>query len=213
MKKEITALKGSVDSIKTTVATLEKLLQESSVADVEVLTPALTAEKNNLLIEATLGADNAIQITEIEAQIIETSKKDSENKDSQKIQREFATTIQSRLTAENEKLANASNEYKAAVTAYLLGKLSDKETEIKQCEDLRFRKIIEADAIESIITLFDGGLHQTSCGTTDNKDRIHEMWRMRGAGCEPEFDPLEVETNKEISVFTNYLKRQGIEVI
>lgn len=210
-KKEIIELKNKISDAKSKVSKLDKLLQDNAEKEFELLAPALIEQKNNLLIEAQLGTDNAAELAQIERRIVDATKIDNKNKDNEAKRRDFVKTIQARIDAEKEVLNGLVTQYKAAATAFLMNEIAEKENQIKLAEETRFKRVIEVDAIESVIsTFFDKNY---ASGLTTNKERIFELWDTRCGGLVTGDDPLEMETKKEIVTLMDYLKKQGIEDI
>lgn len=210
-KKEIIELKNKISDAKSKVSKLDKLLQDNAEKEFELLAPALIEQKNNLLIEAQLGTDNAAELAQIERRIIDATKIDNKNKDNEAKRRDFVKTIQARIDAEKEVLNGLVTQYKAVATAFLMNEIAEKENQIKLAEETRFKRVIEVDAIESVIsTFFDKNY---ASGLTTNKERIFELWDTRCGGLVTGDDPLEMETQKEIVTLMDYLKKQGIEEI
>lgn len=187
-KKEIIELKNKISDTKSKVSALDKLLQDNAEKEFELLAPNLIEQKNNLLIEAQLGADNATELAQIERRIVEATKIDNKNKDNEAKRRDFVKTIQARIDTEKENLNGFVTQYKAAATDFLMEKVTEKENQIKANEIAREKLIIEVDALESVVSLFDGGKYATHVGITDNKERIIELWKNRCGGFET--DPL-----------------------
>ncbi len=210
-KKEIIELRSKIVDAKSKVSKLEKLLQDNAGKEFELLTPRLNEQKNNLLIEIQLGADKSHELAQIEERIIDAVKIDHKNKDEEAKRGDFIKTIQARIDAEKEDLSGFIDQYKTMAIGFLLEKVAEKENEIKLNECARSKLIIEADAIESAITIFDGGKYASISGITDNKERVFELWRTKIGGHDT--DPLEIETQKEFTVLMDYLKKQGIEEI
>lgn len=210
-KKEIIELKNKISDAKSKVSKLDKLLQDNAEKEFELLAPALIEQKNNLLIEAQLGTDNAAELAQIERRIVDATKIDNKNKDNEAKRRDFVKTIQARIDAEKEVLNGLVTQYKAVATAFLMNEITEKENQIKLAEETRFKRVIEVDAIESVIsTFFDKNY---ASGLTTNKERIFELWDTRCGGLVTGDDPLEMETQKEIVTLMDYLKKQGIEEI
>lgn len=210
-KKEIIELKNKISDAKSKVSKLDKLLQDNAEKEFELLAPALIEQKNNLLIEAQLGTDNAAELAQIERRIVDATKIDNKNKDNEAKRRDFVKTIQARIDAEKEVLNGLVTQYKAVATAFLMNEIAEKENQIKLAEETRFKRVIEVDAIEFVIsTFFDKNY---ASGLTTNKERIFELWNTRCGGVVTGDDPLEMETQKEIVTLMDYLKKQGIEDI
>ncbi len=176
-KKEIIELKNKISDVKSKISKLDKLLQDNAEKEFELLAPNLIEQKNTLLIEAQLGTDNATELAQIERRIVEATKIDHKNKDNEAKRRDFVKTIQVRIDAEKEVLNDLVTKYKAAATAFLINELAEKENQIKLAEDTRFKRVIEADAIESVISMFSDKNYAS--GITTNKERVFELWKTR----------------------------------
>lgn len=205
----IIELKNKITATKSQIEKLNALLAENELTDLELLTPALVQRKNELLVDLKLGLDVSDELVKIEERIIAAQKADAKNKQNQTTQREFVKSIQTRIDSENAALSAITTEYKRLAADYLMGLVEKSESAFKKLKSQYEREIIAGEALEKIVSEFDGGFH-TSC-LTDNRERYLKLWRNRGGNSESYESQIDVDTSVAIKSLRVQLEKVGIQ--